>query len=103
MAKFNNPLFDDETGITVESLAIDWLHALSLGVFQEILGPLIWALLRGNAFGVPGTSTNLTEHGLSALVECLWNWYKEESQRGIAHTRIQKLTMGMIGTATAPT
>jgi hypothetical protein len=97
LAKFRNPLFCKETGLTPLSLGIDWLHALSLGVFQVILAHLIWRLFSANAFEVPGTSTNLAENSLTIFKQILGDWYKAEAKAGRAHSQIDNLQMGMLG------
>jgi len=54
LTKHRNPIFNEEAGITPERcLVIDWLHCLSLGVFQKYLGFLFWCLFEANVYGIP--------------------------------------------------
>jgi hypothetical protein len=78
-------------------MGIDWLHCLSLGVFQVYLGHLVWELLLANAWGMSGTAVNKFELGLVAMKAELWAWYSTESAQGRDWTRIQGLTTGMLG------
>jgi len=92
-----NPLFCRESGVTLGALGIDWLHACSLGTFQFILGHLVRALLDLNAFRVRGSGANMRELGLGLLKAELTRWYGDEGRRGLHHTRIENITMGMLG------
>ena len=102
VTRFRNPLFRKGTGVTLDTVGIDWLHALSLGVMQEILGFLIWRLFTANAFRVPGVASNVADLSLQALRQALGEWYSSEARAGIQHTRIENITMGMLGSAAAP-
>ena len=73
--------------------ALDWLHVLSLGVFQVIVGYLLQRLLRKNAFRVRGTSTNLMELGLGALKSKLGDWYAVQQAAGKQYTHLENLTL----------
>ena len=98
-----NPLFSEATGITPERcLAVDWLHCLSLGVFQNYLAIVVnmlfasnaWQTAESTAVGVAMVSCQL----LSAELEA---WYKSDAGRG--YTRIQNLAHTMFGSHNAPT
>ena len=97
-----NPLFGPRTYITPSCLSIDWLHTFSLGVFQYMLAPLLWALLSANVFSIECHASVLADRGLDRLKELLTDWYAEESRHGRNHTPIQGLTMPMVGTADNP-
>ena len=102
VCKFRNPLFDNSTGITVATLGVDWLHCLSLGVWQHLVGHLFWALIEANVFEINATSTNLRELSIVSLKSRLFSWYAEESARGRPHTRLENLTLGMVGPNHSP-
>ena len=102
LTKFRNPLFHKRSGVTVRNLALDWLHVLSLGVFQVIVGHLLQRLLRKNAFRVRGTSTNLMELGLGALKSKLGDWYAVQQAAGKQYTHLENLTLGNLGTESDP-
>ena len=90
LTRVRNPLFED-TGISLGSLGIDWLHSMSLGVLQYALGPLVWFLLLASAWGVGGKSTNLHELGLARLREDPLALYKDEVRAGRNHTGSRSL------------
>lgn len=102
VARRRNPLFGPGTFITPSCLSVDWLHTFSLGVFQFFLGPLLWQLFLANAFRVDAPASALGDASLNRLRELLSEWYTSESRQGRHHTKIQNITMGMIGTPSEP-
>lgn len=59
--RHRNPLFSTETGLCQAHIGIDWLHTLSLGVFQMLLCELIWDMFLANCYQIGGTQTNRVE------------------------------------------
>jgi hypothetical protein len=100
--KHRCPLFGKETGLSSENLGVDWLHTLSLGVFQTWLGHLVWDLLKANVWSIQGSAAARHELGISCLREELFLWYKSEASQGRHHTRVQKLLPSMFGDAAHP-
>ena len=73
-----NPIFDAELGITPdESLVVDQLHALCLGVFKYFLGVLLWALFAANIFQI-AADTEEAARSLNAIAlrASLFGWCK---------------------------
>jgi hypothetical protein len=99
MAKHRNPLFSTETGVSPASLGIDWLHALSLGVFQHYLAHLVWDLVLANAWSMAGPMVHRMELSVVSLRAELWIWYGEEAKQGRHWTRVQGISTKMMGTA----
>lgn len=97
-----NPLFVAETYISPSSISPDWMHTLSLGVFQFFCAPLVWALLDQNAWQLECATAMLPEMGLASLREELFQWYVREARAGNMHTRVQNLTLGMLGARDHP-
>lgn len=97
-----NPLFGPGTYVTPQCMSVDWLHTLSLGVFQFFLGPLFWVLLSTNAFRVKGPEASLPELGLARMKQLLFEWYNSEAACGRHHCRVQNITMSMLGCAEEP-
>jgi hypothetical protein len=54
LAKHRNPLFNQFTGINIETLTVDTLHCLYLGVLQVHCSRVIWALVEADAWRVRG-------------------------------------------------
>ena len=93
------PLFGPETGLSPWNLGLDWLHCLSLGVFQCWLGALVAELLAANAWDCqPGPVVATFENGVGRLREDLFAWYAVDAKQGRRHTQVQKLTPAMMGT-----
>ena len=103
--KHRNPLFDDAIGITPERcVMIDWLHTLSLGIFQDFLAALFHKLFYiVNAWKVPSGRDNLRLLSVARLQADLFSWYGDESRRGKEHTRIQHLEASLFWTFRSPT
>ena len=49
------PLFNPGIGVTIDSIAPDWLHTLSLGIVQHVVGIVMWMLLDLNVCGIDGS------------------------------------------------
>ena len=101
-ARHRNPLFSHETGLSPVNLGIDWLHTLSLGVFQFWLAVLCWDLIDANAWDVAGRENARINLSISILRAELFSWYGREAAAGRAHTQVQKLTPGMFGDHDSP-
>lgn len=98
LTKHRNPIFDDAMATNpAETLGIDWLHAISLGVLQFYVMHLLHELLRGNAFGISGTAAVNFEMGVRRLKSELWAWYSSEEKAGRKHNRLNSLVSSMLG------
>ena len=95
-----NPIFDDALGISPEeSLVVDQLHALCLGVYKYFLGELVWALLIANVFEI-ATDSEVASRSLNVIMlrALLFDWYPCELAstfrrfrlRANAHRRIEE-------------
>lgn len=101
ITKHRNPLFNRYTGVTPERcLAIDWLHALSLGVVGFFVQHVFHELLHRNAFQVNGPASVQYEMGIRRLKAEVCVWYTAESRAGRHHNRLNMLTLGMLGSYT---
>eukprot|EP00969_Alexandrium_andersonii_P116876 5167639-Alexandrium_andersonii.AAC.1 len=67
------------------------MHCLSSGVFQSTLAPLVWELLKGNAWRLEGPNSSVVELGIARFRADLWARYLKEQQLGKQHARIQQL------------
>lgn len=83
-----------------QSLGIDWLHTLSLGVVPHLLGYLAWALFDKNVFGIPGPFSSVFELSVSRIRAELFEWYRQEQSAGRSRTRVQQILPSMFGTST---
>jgi hypothetical protein len=91
------PMFGASTGLSSANVGVDWLHTLSLGVFQTWLASVVWALLDANAWNIVGPAAARFELGVGRLREDLFAWYTAEAKEGRRHTRVQKLLPSMFG------
>jgi hypothetical protein len=78
-------------------LGVDWLHTLSLGVFQVWLAEVVGDLLDASVWNVRGPAVARHELGVACLREELFGWYTTEAKAGRNHTRVQKLLPSMFG------
>jgi len=102
LTRHRNPIFCQETGLQVTHIGIDWLHALSLGVFQFFLMHLLWELLLADAWGVGGPNANIIDLGVAIFRAELFAWYDSELKAGRSHTRVQQFLPSMLGSRTEP-
>jgi hypothetical protein len=104
MTHHRNPIFSDAVHISLqESVAIDWLHTMSLGIFQEFVGGLVQALIAVNAWGIPPTTGDVQKRlSMSRLQSGLFSFYAEQARNGIVHTAVQRLDETMFGTRAEP-
>lgn len=96
-AHHRNPLFAGDIGVSIDSLAIDTLHTLNLGLYQKFVATVWWALLLSDAFNVAGSLGNrnnqaeLVATGCLRLRHELMTWYKQY-QREHPTSSFSKLT-----------
>jgi hypothetical protein len=103
MTKHRNPMLDPErTGIGIHTIGIDWMHTISLGVSQIVLGHLVWAFITANVFRIPGTAPNVLELTVVRIREALFAFYKAEQREGRNHTRVQQLSPTMFAERNDP-
>lgn len=101
--KVRNPIFDASTGCTPDRvLGVDWLHALSLGVFRRYTGRLVWSLIDADAWNARAsghhTLKERVQHSVHALSAELFAWYRAEKANHQRHwSQVQNLTVGMLG------
>jgi hypothetical protein len=102
--KHRNPLWRADLGITVDAvLGIDWLHSLSLGVFQEALAMFYHnVVFEHNVFGLNGPASTMLIVAVSRISAMLFPWYGDEAKRGVVHSRVQNLDPHLFGTAKEP-
>ena len=99
-----NPLFAPETGVSPDrAAALDWLHTLSLGVFQTYCSYVIQQLFRIDAWRTLET----TEHGrismsIYRLSAELTAWQREQRSKGRDITEIRHLKPETFGAASSP-
>ena len=99
-----NPLFDALLGITPnDSLVVDQLHALSLGVLKYFIAAFVWALFLVNVFSIVATTEEArAAMNAQALRALLFDWYASEEKTGLRRSRIQDLTGKMLGSRGDP-
>ena len=78
-------------------MAVDWLHALSLGVFKTWASYAVHALIGCNAFRMYGNAPDRLTASVTFLRNRLFDFYSDESRRGIDLARVGDLTESMIG------
>ena len=91
VARHRNPLVDSHPCIEPKDLVTDWLHCLSLGVFQYFLNFVFYWI----------TDHGLLENSLEAVVlrvrAMIFDWYGSEHRAGRVRHRLQDLQTSMIG------
>ena len=78
--KKRNPIFEN-TGLTIENLGIDALHAISLGVHAEYLKTILWELILANAWKIPGGRADIKDLTIAKIGAELLVWYSSERRK----------------------
>ncbi len=102
LARARNPLICEETGITMRSFGIDWMHCLSLGIFAHLLGYLLRALLDLDVWRVRSSKQQIAEVSMGYVRAMLVDWYKKEASTGRKHSEVRVITVKMLGVPNAP-
>jgi hypothetical protein len=104
MTYHRNPIFSQTLHVSLhDSVSIDWLHTLSLGIFQDFVGTLIQALIDQNAWQIPASTADERRRlSISRLQAGLFKFYADQARRGILFTAVQRLDEGMFGTRDQP-
>jgi hypothetical protein len=103
LTRHRNPLFQHDTGVDQNSLAMDALHTLHLGVFLNYCKCVLWALIDcgycyTSAFVAKHTAAELFALIVPRLRNNLWSFYDIlERQLGHKVTRLTDLTTAMLG------
>ena len=102
-ARWRNPIFNIAIGVTTDSLAIDTLHCLYLGIAKNFCMCVMWHLIVCNVFHIDARS-DLVSMGVIQLRNALWDWYKEEHQRNpdMHLHQLEDLTEKMMGKISKP-
>lgn len=84
------PLFS-APGVSTQSVVVDWMHCVDLGVGQDLVGGAFWSILKY----LEGSNRN---QRLAALFRRIQDFYK----RANTPSRLDALTLGMVKTAGMP-
>jgi hypothetical protein len=97
IAKHRNPLFNPVTGVTLETLTVDTLHCLYLGVLQVHCSRVIWALIEADAWNVrEGGNTTMparVQESCTRLQHALGIWCR----RRAGATNVQDISPYILG------
>ena len=103
-ARWRNPIFSEETGLTVYSIAINYVHTVFLGVAKNFCMTTIWHLIKNTIYTKNANKDERDQLGISAFKRELWAWYKkthEQYPQRELH-KLENLMIGMIGKERKP-
>lgn len=87
ITRHRNPLFDDSIGLNIQSLRVDSLHCLYLGVIQTACGAVIQAMLEHDCFGALAegctTAESKLQLGLQRFSAGLQAWSRGNRHLGL--------------------
>ena len=63
----------------MECLSVDWLHTLSLRIFQDFLGSLVWALVEANVWRVGVARDVRLQLSVNRMEHELFRFYREQA------------------------
>ncbi len=82
LLRHRNPLFSESTGVTAEeSLTVDALHALYLGMMNVFCRETVGCFLLSGIYGSCGASTESVVGCCLAMRRSLFAWYSERKRR----------------------
>ena len=94
-----NPLLE-VLGVSVAiTLVPDWMHGLSLGVFQSFISAVLFAFVSADVFQIGGGKTSILIGSQLRVREALFSWYKAQERLGFRPNRVQDFTSTMMATA----
>ena len=94
------PLFCPEYGVSIETLTIDPLHCLHLGVYKDYCQTVIWSLILADAWDTRATNQDtLCQVSVQRCRSQLFEWYKMKHKRDPdeALYKLQDLRLTMLG------
>jgi hypothetical protein len=99
-------LINESLGVSLDTIAIDQLHGLNLGVMKEYVTTVFWDLLNNNAFAVDPLRTLNERHvlGVHCLRHELLQWYEDRHKKEPDEPiyAMKALTVKMLGKRTKP-
>ena len=99
-----NPLFSEALGIVPGNLLVDLLHALLLGVIAQVSADLFLVLMLNDVWGSRQdvTQAEWVHSGLIQMRGDFETWFDklERSRPDWKSTKIQAITLGMVGAPT---
>ena len=81
---------------------MDWMHCLSLGVFCFLLGHFLHELIAKDAWRIRCGTKQVFELSIVRIRSGIFDWYDAEEKAGRNHSRLQALTVQMLGPTKAP-
>ena len=87
-----NPLFSLAIGLTINSLCVDILHTVHLGVLARYISFCWWQLCLSNSFGLVGPTENeLVSRSVDVIRLELFRWYKTYRRQSHDHALLTEL------------
>ena len=103
MTHHRNPLFGGTSAISFAScICLDWLHTLSLGIFQDFIGAFVNTLIQLNVWHCPGNLEPCRRFSFCRFEADLRQFYRDERQLGVFHSQVQRLDPNLFGTSEKP-
>ena len=91
MTYHRNPIVDGRIAVSLDrTVALDWLHNLSLGIFQCFIASLIATLIGLDAWKIPGTEDVRRCVSICRLQNGLFQFYAKEARSGNKHSEVQR-------------
>ena len=101
--RHRNPIMVAD-GLTLTHFVVDLLHAVHLGIAQDFCGAVFWHCITSGLFVTGRSPSETAQISVQHLRSLLWSWYSNASKElvGAEITRLEDLTVSMLGTAASP-
>ena len=103
LCKHRSPLMSTRTWISIQSLCVDEMHTMHLGVLGNFVAAALWQMIEADCWNVSAGLPQEAAHERSALAirQDLFEWYKVE-KRARPLVRLYELmdfSLGVLGAA----
>lgn len=105
LTKHRNPMFSILSDVTPDCIQVDWLHTLSLGIFQDFIGALVHTLVQLDVWNVGNLGVNASSRLQTSVMRMeglLFEFYSSCSIAGEIFTQVGRLDSNMFGSPDSP-
>eukprot|EP00959_Pyramimonas_sp_CCMP1952_P186153 3892506-Pyramimonas_sp.AAC.1 len=97
-AQHRCPLFSPSLGTTpTQTLAVDSMHSLYLGVIQRMVSACLWRIMLHNSWQFQGTQAGKIEMACRQIQTDLLQWQRDPGNNIAHNLRLRNLTLKMLG------
>ena len=89
-------------GFSIETIRLDVIQILDLGILQWLIGSVLWELIQNNFMRVAGDVVFRRLANLNGIRRRMRAYYRQRTAEGAQLSKIHRITMAMLGTRAKP-